>query len=139
MNEDLITNSFIDHVDKTIIQKVVTTIRIGLFLYIVYGFFHLLQWYPFLKSSLPSVNRPIYFYDYRILPVISLLNLILAITTWFLNLRATKMVYVAIEDIIPEKLNQGYKLLYKSALLALLTIVVGTIGLVIKFILHLNL
>jgi hypothetical protein len=135
MSEDLITHSFTEAVDKGTIKKIISIIRIILLLCIVYSFLDVWQWYTYL-STVSSVNNKFKdFYKFAIFPAIAIIKLAERIVSLILNLNGTKLLYASFVNDEVMLFNQGYKLLYKSAVLTVVTFAMGIAAWIIRIIL----
>ncbi|MDN3655113.1 hypothetical protein QWZ08_05725 [Ferruginibacter paludis] len=136
MNEDLIGHNFAEAVDKGTIKKVINVIKIILLLCIVYSFSDVWKWYAYL-SAVHSGNHTFkYFYKLILLPAAIIVNLVARITSLILNLNGTELLYASFVNDEAILLNKGYKLLYKSVLISVITfaieIFIWSVGFVLK-------
>jgi len=137
MIEDLISNNFVDNVDKSIIRKVILVIKILLSLSIFYTILELVEWYPYLFKNISNNFNFADFYNYRIVPWILLLNIILNIVSLFFYLKGNKLIYASFQNNEPEVLNEGFRNCYISGLLTSIDFAVGIITILLRFILKL--
>ncbi len=133
MSEDLISNNFVDTIDKRVIKKYLLVLKILLSLAVIYSCLELAQWYFFLDKKLPGNIRFVDFYNYRILPYVGLALLILNVISWLFYFRGNKLLYKAFENNEALSLNEGYKDFYRSALITITAFIIGICNLVIRF------
>lgn len=137
MSEDLISNNFADNVDKTIVRKVILVIKILLILSIVYSGLELLEWYPYLFKNIPGNLSYEAVFNYRIVPYILLLNLLLNIISLAFYLKGNKLIAASFAYNEPELFNLGYSNCYKSGLITAIDFALGIIIILLRVILKL--
>jgi hypothetical protein len=137
MIEDLISNNFVDNVDKSIIRKVILVVKILISLSIVYTILELVEWYPYLSKNISANFNFSDFYNYRIVPWILLLNIMLNIISLFFYLKGNKLMYSSLQHNDPDLLNEGFRNCYISGLLTSIDFAVGIITILFRFILKL--
>lgn len=76
MSEDLISDNFVDNVDKILIRRVLLAIKISLVLFILYAILQLLQWYIFFQKSTLVAGKSIAIIYYNAPALVSALILI---------------------------------------------------------------
>jgi hypothetical protein len=122
MEEHLIKDDFTDNVDKTIVSKVLKVAKVILILFVCYTALDLLRWFSILQTKVighkASPNATFYISAFAM----SLFLLVINIIGRLLYLNGSKLIFSSIETNDPFRFNQGYRMIYKTILIALLTI-----------------
>jgi hypothetical protein len=135
MDEDLISDNFSDSVDKTMVRKVIVVIKILLILSIVYSCLELLEWYPYLFKNISGNLNYEAIFNYRIVPYILLLTLLLNIISLVFYLKGNKLIVLSFVHNEPELFNLGYGNCYKSGLITAIDFAIGIMIILLRLIL----
>jgi len=137
MSEDLISNNFIDNVNKTIIKKTFVLSKVVLIFTIVYAVLELLNWY-FVLSILPGTSHltTVTFVGYRVIPVIHVILLGGSIFSWSYCAKANKMINLSFEKNDADCFNTGYRFFYKSVIVTLFLFLLAIVGVCIMLLLR---
>jgi hypothetical protein len=136
MPEDLISNNFVDNVNRSVIKKTFTITKSILILVIIYAVLELLYWYIAVSNSIGHVFKYAYiFYEYRILPIIAFINLSIGITSWSYIVKANKTIASAFEKADADFFNAGYQFYFKSARLTLVSVCISVLSICTRLLL----
>ena len=134
MSEDLISDNFADNVDKAMIRKVIVVIKILLILSIVCSCLELSEWYPYLFKKIPGNLSYETVFNYRIVPYILLLTLLLNIISIAFYLKGNKLIAASFVHNEPELFDLGYSNCYKSGLITAIDFAIGIIIILLRLI-----
>jgi hypothetical protein len=116
MSEDLISNNFVDNINRTVIKKTLWFSKAVLSLTIIYAIADLLNWYnPFVLSmKMDNLSNTEYF-NYRILPVVDIILLSSSIISWSYCVKANKFINLSFEKNDADLFNKAYQYFYRSS------------------------
>src|SRR5689334_1986325 len=129
MQEDLITNSFIESVNRTIVRRNVTLAKTALILWILYTLAILWDLYEFIKIE-PQGTMAIY--NYRILPVIDVILLAMNTYGYVLIVKGYRFINASFERPDPSLLGMGFKCFYQSNILLIISSIVSILIALLK-------
>ncbi len=136
MPEDLISNNFVENVNRTVIKKTFILTKSILALVIIYSTLELLEWYIFISKSFGRIFKyPHIFYEYRIHPVIAVILISLSITSWSYIVKVNKTIANSFEKADAELFNFGYRFYYKAARLTLVSACLAVLSICTRFLL----
>ncbi len=133
MNEDLISNSFVDNLDRTVVKSNVSLSKIALFLSVVYAVSHLFGWYMLLKKTdWELIEGTKMVFTFIITPVIDLIMLCISIYGYFLILKAYRFINSSCDRADPVLMSKGFTCFYKANILSVILICISIIVSVIN-------
>jgi hypothetical protein len=131
MSEDLISNNFVDNINRTIIKKAFKLSKVVLVLTIIYAIEELWAWYSIIARSINLTDLTFFeLYDLRISPVIFILLLMNSVISWSFCVKANRLIHLSFENADADLFNKAYRFFYRSAKLvfASFSIAIITIG-----------
>ena len=137
MSEDLISNNFVDNINRTIIKRTIRVSKAVLILTILYAIAELVVWYTLIARSInfTDLSRAD-FYDLRITPVIAVLLLTSSIISWLYCVKANKLTYLSFENNDADLFNKAYLFFYRSARLIFASFALATLSVSIRILLN---
>lgn len=133
MNEDLISNAFVDNLNRAIVKRNVILSKIALLLSIVYAVSHLFGWYLLLKKTdWELIEDAKMIFTFIITPVIDLIMLSLSIYGYFLILKAYRYINASCDRSDPVLMSKGFSYFYKANILSIILISISIIASVIN-------
>ena len=128
MTEDLLSNNFVDNINRTVIEKAFRLSKFVLVLTIIYAIEELLAWYSIIARSINMSNLSFFeLYDLRISPVIFILLLISSVISWSLCVKANRLIHLSFENNDTDLFNKGYQSFYRSAKLVCASFLIAII------------
>ena len=129
MQEDLISNNFVENVNRSVVKKTLIITKSILTLIIIYSALELLNWYIAVSNTIGHVFKyPYTFYEYRIHPVIAVILLTISITSWSYVVKANKTITASLEKADADIFNAGYQFYFKSARLTLVSVCISILS-----------
>jgi hypothetical protein len=119
MQEDQITNSFIESVNRTIVRRNVLLAKTALVLWIFYTLSILWDVYDYLTTE-PQGQIMIYYY--RVLPIIDVVLLAVNTYGYILIVKGYRSINASFERSDPSLLGVGFKYFYRSNILLIINI-----------------
>jgi hypothetical protein len=136
MAEDLISNHFVDNINKVVIKKTFRLTKLILNLVIVYTILDLIDWYIAISKSLGyDLIHVSTFFRYRIHPVIAVVILGISIVCHYWYIKANEFIDKSFEQSDAELFNTGYKYYYQAARLALVSFGISIASISIRLLL----
>ncbi len=129
MQEDMITNSFIDSVNRTIVRRNVLLAKTALILWILYTLAILWDLYGFINVDAEGPKSIFY---YRVLPVIDVVLLAINTYGYILIVKGYSSIKSSFERSDPSLLGAGFKCFYQSNILLIIDITASLIISVLK-------
>ena len=115
MSEDLISNNFIDNVDRAIVKRNVILSKIALSLSILYVLVRLFDWYIIFKElDISLIKGASLIFAYKIMPIIDFVIFIFNIYGYLLILKAYKSINVSLDKSEASLLTLGFKYFYRT-------------------------
>jgi hypothetical protein len=128
MNQDLISNSFVDNLNRVAVKRNVVLSAICLGLYIVYTILHLLSWYFFIKKTdWELIDTPKLIFTFYISPAIEIITVFISIYGYFLIFRAYRFINSSCDKSDPMLMSKGFSFFYKANILSLILICISII------------
>ena len=134
MNEDLISNHFIDSINKTLIKRNIRLISVLFILTTIYALFNLLDWYIVLSKAEFTRITPRIIFLYRIHPIISVVISVISIIGYFLILNGNRSIAMSFEKNEADLFNRGYQLFYRAGVLSVVSFGIAIISIMIRII-----
>lgn len=123
MNEDLISNAFVDNLDRSIVKKNVVLAKISLTLSTVYWAWHFFAWYLILKKTDSDLIQGAKLtFNFIVMPVIDLVMLSIGIYGYILILKAYRSINSACDRSDPVLMSKGFAYFYKANILSVILI-----------------
>ncbi|MGC4104237.1 hypothetical protein [Ferruginibacter sp.] len=138
MTEDLISNNFIDNIEKRIVKKVLSLSRFVLAMVLVYNVLDVLDWYIAI-SRYPwdhEFKTSLAFFEFRIRPFIALFLITVYVFIWALNIRGNKLMVLAVENEDADIFNNAYRIYYKGLKLSIVSLCISIISITIRLFLN---
>lgn len=136
MNEDLISNAFVDNLDRSIVKRNVVLSKVALLLSTVYAVSHLFIWYSiFKKIDWELITGAKMIYTFFITPIIDLVIFSISIYGYFLILKAYKSINSSCNKADPSLMSKGFAYFYKANILSVILISISIIVTVLNQIL----
>ena len=136
MGKDLISNNFVDNVNKAVIKKTFWLTKFILNLMIAYTVLDLIDWYIAISRSLGyDFKYMSTFFRYRIHPVIAIIILGMSIVSSYWHIKANEFIDQSFEQADADLFNTGYKFYYQAAKLSLVAFCVSIATIIIRLIL----
>ena len=132
MSEDLISNNFVDNVNKSILEKIIRLVGISFILLGIYEACSIIDWYLVLSKAEFLKVTPRIIFLYRIHPIISLFLSAISIVCYSLNLRANKLINLSFEKHDADFFNKGYSLFYQAVSYSIISWVIAIISIAIR-------
>ncbi len=137
MSEDLISNNFVDNVNRIVIKKTFNFSKAVLTLTIVYSILELTNWYIAISDTIGKIiSSYSVFFNYRIIPVIAVILLSMGIVSWGYCVKANKLIELSFQKNDANLFNKGYELFYKSARLIFASFSLAIVSVVIRLLLN---
>jgi hypothetical protein len=114
MQDNLISNSFADNVNKQLIKRNIRLLLVILILFSIYTLLNLADWYLFLQEVKPTRQTANTFYSHTISPWVTLVSAVLGFFVWDFYLKGHRLILLSFENDNPELFNEGYSLLNKA-------------------------
>lgn len=128
MNEDLISNSFVDNLNRTVVRRNVNLSKIALLLFAVYAIMHLFSWCSILtKTDWEQVDGAKRIFTFIISPIIDFLIVGINIYGLFLILKAYKAINSSCDRADPALMSKGFAYFYKANVLSVILICISLI------------
>ena len=129
MNEDLISNDFVDNVDRAIVKRNVILSKIALSLSILYILVRLFDWYIIFKElDISLIKGASLIFAYKIMPIIDFVILIFNIYGYLLILKAYKSINVSLDKSEAFLLNLGFKYFYRANIIVIFSFSISIIA-----------
>ncbi len=129
MNEDLISNNFVDNTNKVTVKKTFVLTRAVLYLSMVYAMVDLLNWYVAITSSLKyELRSDAVFYTFRIQPLVAVIILSCSIISASYIVKGNKMIDLAFDNSDADFFNSGYTYFYKAARISMIAVCIAIIS-----------
>lgn len=136
MNEDLISDNFTDHVDRGIIKRNFVISKLLMILCIIWSIVLLIDWYRFLQGRNGILIRGRYMiYNYVILPISDVIIIALSVYTYFLILKAYRLIETSLDQSDGTLLSEGFRLFYTTNLLSVISFIISIIMIMLGFLL----
>ena len=136
MQEDLISNNFVENVNKNIVKKTLWLAKSVLNLSIVYAILDLLEWYIAVSNSWGHTFKyNSTFFEYRIHPVIAVIILGMAIVANTWHVKASDLINQSYDKADADLFNTGYTFFYKAAKLSLVAFCISIATISIRLLL----
>jgi hypothetical protein len=133
MNSDLISNNYVDHIDKVKIRRIIKMLQVALILSCTYAAFALVEWYAIFAK--PPLQTGSSYYLHRIHPFVSLVLLGGGIWSLAFSVKAYRQVLTSFEDEDPLKYNIASDMYYKLALLTIFLHTLSILSIITRFLL----
>jgi large-conductance mechanosensitive channel len=123
MNEDLISNSFVDNLNRAIVKRNINLSKIALLLSTVYAVLHLFGWYLLLKKTdWELIEDAKLIFTFIISPVIDFIMVTLNIYGFFLVLKAYRAINSSFDKTDPVLMSRGFAYFYRANILSVILI-----------------
>lgn len=117
MSNDLISGNFSDSVNKKLLNRQINLLFILIILFILFTVLNFSDWYLFLRNKPQVKNTLLVTFEYKIYPVIIVIDAALAALSFNSYLKGQKLILQSFETDNTEYFNKGYSLLNESLLL----------------------
>lgn len=134
MDDNLLQDEFADNIDKTVINKALTVIKVILILFICYSIIDLLQWYTVLQTNVTAQKNSPDTNFYIGGAIVSVFIILVNLAGWIFFLNGTRLIYTSFEINDPVKFNAGYRQCYRTLLITLVTVAVEIAFYIIKYV-----
>ncbi len=136
MNEDLISNNFVDNINRAIVRRNFIISKILLVLCMLWSVILLIDWYMFLKGRNRDIIDGAYtVYHYIILPISDVIIFGLSVYSYFLVLKAYRLIESSLNESDGSLMSEGFRYFYTSNLLIAITFIISIITTFISFLL----
>ncbi|NOT93949.1 hypothetical protein [Ferruginibacter sp.] len=135
MSGDLISNNFAENINKNSIQRNIRLLWIILILFSLYVLFEIIEWALFLTGIKDVQETTLTFYSYKIMPIVSLINLAIGVLIWLFYIKGHKLILLSFEKDNADIFNKGYSMLNKATSLNIIGYSLILLSLVFRFIL----
>jgi hypothetical protein len=136
MGEDLISNNFVDNVNKTVIKKTFFLTKVLLNLTLVYTIIDLLNWYIAISNSFTyAIRYNSTYYAVRIHPIVAVIILSLGIIGSSFVVKANRLICLSFEKNEADLFNSGYEYYNRAAKLSLVSFCVAIASAAIRLLL----
>jgi hypothetical protein len=136
MSEDLISDNFIETIDRALLKRYLKILKILLILSFIHYSFELLQWFFYLKNNKSFSTNSIDLYTFLIAPILRISIIAASFLGWVYYLKGNKLIVKSFETNEPEVLNEGYKSCCKSVLISIAIFTISIIDFLAQFILE---
>lgn len=128
MNEDLISNAFVDNLNRTVVKRNVSLSKVALVLSAVYTLSHFFGWFLILKkTNWEHIEGYKKVFTFIISPAIDLVMFTLSIYGYFLVLSAYRSINAACDRSDPDLMSKGFAYFYKANILSVILISISII------------
>lgn len=135
MSGDLISNNFAENINKNGIQRNIRLLWIILILFSLYVIFEIIEWALFLTGIKDVQETTLTFYSYKIMPIMSLVNLAIGVLIWLFYIKGHKLILLSFEKDNADIFNKAYSMLNKATSLNIIGYSLILLSLVFRFIL----
>ncbi len=135
--KDLLSGDFTENVNLIILKRIRILSKAVLILSLIYSVVEIINWGIIVNNSVN--NLPLTFkafYLYRILPLIFLAVITINIFGYTFNVKAASLIVKAFEHKDAEIFNNGFSLVYKTAILAITSFCIAIISAIIRLFLN---
>jgi hypothetical protein len=137
MNEDLITNNFIDSVDRRLLKKILTLAKVVITLNIIYSILLLIDWYLFINKSIGHSFKTFEgLYAYRIQPLIAVFVIFISTAGWIFNIKSVALLKKSVDNSDGEIFNEALRLSYRVTKLVLFSFSISILNAALRLVLH---
>jgi len=136
MSNDLISNNFVENVEKDLIKKTIGLTKLVLNMAIIYSILDIVHWSISINNSLDHTLRSnSAFYTYRIQPFVALALLAMGIIGSSFHVKANKLIDISFEKADADHFNTGFRFYYKAAGLSIISAIISIISVTIRLLL----
>jgi hypothetical protein len=136
MSEDLISDNFVENIDRAIIKRNILLSKTALILGSLYTLINILSWYSELLKLHTLPKGRLLFFFYTIAPVVEVILFSISIYGYLVILKANKLIEASIEKTEADLFNYGYKYFCRASILSITIIIVSISMVFIRFVLQ---
>lgn len=114
MSEDLISGNFPDNINKGLVNRQIRLVFILLISFIILTFLNFTDWYLYIRYTQPPEKTLYTIYEYKIYPVIIVIDAALAALALNKYLKGQKLILQSLQNDNTDLFNKGYVLLNES-------------------------
>ena len=133
--EDLISNNFLDNINKNGIKRQIWLILMLLILYSIISAGEIIEWYFIIKKSIQYEETALTFFTYRIFPFVYSLQIIFGFVAWSYYIKGQKAILHSFEKDNADTFNKGYVYLNKTTNIYIISYIATAVMLIARLLL----